>query len=102
MARTPYWSDDLVNFDIQSGQQAQSDLTGSMSSTDRRGTTVIRTIVRLDLIAAIPNVGNGEQAVCLGIGMASKESYSASILPDPNTEADRPLRGWSWRDVYLV
>ena len=102
MARTPFWEDTLVNFDIASGAQGITNLLVNLNRDERRGLTMIRTLFRIDLLPSIPDAAFGEQALCLGMGVSSEEAFSASALPDPNVAGDRPARGWLIRDVYVV
>ena len=102
MARTSFWEDTLINFQIASGAQGITNLLVNLNRDERRGLTVIRTLVRLDLLPATPDAAFGEQALCMGIGVSSEEAFSAAALPDPNVAGDRPARGWIFRDVYVV
>ncbi len=47
--RTTHWVDSLINISVTSGSQAAISLATSMSTTDSRGVTIIRTIYDLYL-----------------------------------------------------
>ena len=74
-------------------------LDGNLSINDLAGMTVTRTLVRISLSYSATTPVDSVQAISYGIGIADREAYAASILPDPGTAADAPARGWLLKDM---
>ena len=102
MARTPYWIDTLVAVQLADAGKTNPDLTGPFDAQQRRGMTVTRMLVHLAFLTTTEGGVEGIAAIDCGIGVASREAHAAASLPDPETEEDRPARGWLWRDRYVV
>ena len=62
-----------------------------------RGTTIIRTLLMLDLSSTSVAGAWGQQNIDLAIGITTREAFAAGVLPDPDTNVDKPVRGWMWR-----
>jgi len=75
---------------------------GNVADTEKRGCTLVRTVVGLCLRAASPGVVSGQQRVTIGIALVSDDAFSASAVPDVEDAADFPVQGWLWREVRLV
>ena len=99
MARRREWQDFIFDFDITSGvTTAVNLLRGDVNET--KGMTLIRTIVRFDVIPASPGSANlSTQKVAMGIGMIATqaEAIGVTAMPAPGTSEDKPLSGWLWR-----
>ena len=102
MARPTDWQDTILNLPATSGNSNSLALDGVLTAVDLRGTTLIRTIIRLNVQSATVAGAWGTQRLDLGIGIVSREAFTAGALPDPATAGDKPPRGWIWRDSIVV
>ena len=104
MARTPYWADNIVLENVPvSGGSDNVDLFPGLSRDERRGITVVRLLIDLQVSPLVLDGVNAQQLAMMGIGVSSFEAFAvAGALPDPNQETDRPPRGWLWRSVLKV
>ncbi len=105
MPRQTLWVDTLLSFNTATAGQTITPLgPAGLSTVERRleRLTLIRTIVRIDLAAAVRDAGEGDNIVDYGIEVVSEESRAAGTVPDPSTEVDFPTRGWVWRARYRV
>ena len=96
------WVDTLFDTTTQDGTPDVIDLMGSISTDEARGWTLVRTLVELAIIPAVPGAADGQQVVDLGLGVTSREAFLASAVPDPNVSGDQTTRGWVWRHRCLV
>ena len=100
------WSDRLINLVVPSGGQTVVGLTffGGIADLERRTErfTLLRTILRLDLMSTVRDSGEGDQLVTAGIGVGALEAVDAGVVPDPDTESEYPSDGWVWRTRYRV
>ena len=97
MARRTRWIDTLVAESTTNlGQDIESLLAG-MSTDSTRGLTVTRVIGDLWLSSGTVAGAWGTQQVSIGIGVVSQEAFVANAIPDPNNNADYPVRGWIYR-----
>ncbi len=98
------WIDTVLLNDIAAaGQDVRSLMTGVSSGETRlAGMTLLRTIIRVDIGAVVHDQGEGDCIVHLGIGVTDQEAIAASVVPDPETASDFPVRGWVWRANYRV
>ncbi len=99
MPRTPYWEDTVINVSSANGADTLTSLVGGLSEDERRGMTVVRAIVNLQL-APNPTSGVvGSMAVDIAIGLANQQAFTAGAgsLPDPSINSERPPRGWLYR-----
>ena len=97
------WVDTLFADSIASGGQVVHELDSTVFSvTERRfaRATLLRTIVRLDIAPTVRDSGEGDQIVDIGIGVTSQEAFAASVVSDPATAIDFPVKGWVWRARY--
>ena len=97
------WVDTLHNVDIASGAQGfislQSFSTGVHGG---RALTLLRTIICHDYFYTVHDSGEGAQFIDVGIGIASAEAITASVVPDPATPTDVPTRGWIYRCRHVL
>ena len=92
------WDDAMLNFSLASGALAAAQqLMQNVSDTEKRGCTLQRLIIGLNVEAATRGIGNGVQRVWLGIGLTSDDAYAGNALPDPESGSDYPVQGWLWR-----
>jgi len=103
MARRPTtWVDTIMSRALVNGGQQTQSLILEMSAGDKRQATVIRTIIQLSLHSSTVAGAWGVQRVDIGMGLASQESFTAGVVPDPNVATDKPIKGWMWRTSVLV
>ncbi len=96
------WADRTIDLLITSGGQTiPIDLLADLPETDVK--TVTRIIGRLTIVSADPDTAvTCTQRVDIGIGVASKEAFTAGIVPDPKVQADYPTQGWLWIDSPTI
>jgi len=102
MPRQTDWIDTVTSLAPASDNQANVSLISGLAPSNMRGTTLIRTIIRLGISSATVAGAWGVQTLDMGIGITSQEAFAAGALPDPNVAGDRPPRGWVWRDRVVV
>ena len=102
--RTPYWVDTLSANSLATGGVSRISLLGGLTAADKRGMTVIRLLIHIEGSVLSPNVVLGHTVLWFGIGVASTEAFALGVtaLPDPQTGADRPARGWLYRDFIML
>ena len=100
--RRRQWQDHLIDESTASATQDSSVLLDG-DTDDTKGMTLVRTIIRLDVMAAtLAGDSTDQMAVSLGIGMMSSEAIGSQEFPDPDTAGDIPLSGWLWRSRGIV
>ena len=72
------------------------------TDTEKRGCTLIRTIMSMTLMPNSPGVVSGVTRVRMGIQMVSDDAFAANSMADPENAADYPVQGWLWRGHELV
>ena len=103
MARPGFWIDTRMNETIGSAAQGLESLMTNVSSTQsRRGWTMVRTIIGIDIARSVHDSGEGSDLVEIGIGVTSQEAFAAGVVPDPQTPTDHPTRGWVYRAGYRI
>ncbi len=96
------WNDVLVNRIITSGSgTAPIDLL--VDAPPRDVATVVRligdfTVLPDDRNAAIDSV----MQIDLGVGVASDEAFVATVVPDPNVQAEYPALGWLYVTTMVM
>ncbi len=96
------WSDTLVNRIIASGSgTAPIDLLLQLAASDTK--TAVRLIG--DFVA-FPDDRNasvdGVAEIDMGVGVAASEAFIATVVPDPNNQADYPTLGWLYATTKFV
>ena len=102
---TTIWADSIFNLSIAAGTLSLLNLGfPTLSELQRRieRFTLIRTIIGVDVQAAVRDSGEGDQLVDLGIGVFSDQADTVAELPSPGVPEDFPLRGWVWRARYRI
>ncbi len=99
MARTPYWEDTSVLSVIVDNGDALLSLVGGLSEDERRGMTIVRTIVALSLSPQTTSGVVGSMMCDIAIGAANQQAFTAGVasLPDPAINSERPPRGWLYK-----
>jgi len=96
MARPRAWADTVFANTI-TPTQLNSDLLLSVQQADT--ITAVRIVGHLKFVAdEDPTAGLTLQSLSMGIQVVTGEALIANAVPDPNTSADTPARGWLWRD----
>ncbi len=98
MARPLAWGDTVVNVLLVSAvNMSPLDLLANLTAADT--ITAMRIVGHLKVIPeSLDTNVVFQQAVDLGIGVSSVESFAANVLPDPNSPSESPPRGWLWTD----
>ena len=100
------WIDTLLVETVALGVLEVNSLMGGITAAQSRfdQMTLLRTIIGLDLARSVHDSGEGSEICDIGIGIASQDAFSAggTALPNPDTEADFPTRGWVWRARYRI
>lgn len=90
--RQVQWLDSLVDMTIPSNNLTVLNLTGNLGTQERKGTTVIRTIVDLQLRI---NTVDTINIVDMGILLGDATAVLGGHLAQPEVQNDQP--GWCWR-----
>ena len=61
------------------------------------GLTVIRTLVRIDIMPGAPPIAYGGQIVLAGAGVITGDAFAAGAVPDLLTDTDYPVNGWMFK-----
>ena len=78
------------------------ELLKAVSDPEKRGCTLVRTIIKLAFRETPPGVASGSQIIDVGIGLVSVDARVAGALPDPAAAGDFPVTGWIYRSRVLV
>ena len=101
--RVTAWDDQLVlGTTLFDGVTGSFILVENSADSEKRGCTIVRILVGMQFVPAVPNAVNGLMVVTLGIGVTSDDAFSAGALPDPEVDADFPVQGWMYRDRFMV
>ncbi len=96
MPRMTDWVDTRIGLTATTGSQVSTRVDGGSTQVVQRGTTIIRTIVSLDMSSSSVAGAFGVQIADMAIGIVSREAFAAGTFPDPNDSTDKPARGWLW------
>ena len=99
MPRRTAWTDTVISFLVASGALDLRTLLTGISPVDTSGTTLIRTLIRLDFSSNTTAGAWGVQGVDFAIGIASQQAFAvgSTAIPDPGVSGDKPPRGWVYR-----
>ncbi len=102
--RRTTWVDTHVALQLAAAGKFNIDLMGPYiaDTTQRRGLTVTRTLIHMAFLTTSEGGTDGINQMACGIGVVSQESFTAGTLPDPETEDDKPVLGWLWKDIYTT
>ena len=93
-----FWVDSFVSLIMSTANgDVESLMTGLSSTESRMGLTLMRSILCLEVGRLIPDSGEGNDIVDIGIGIASQEAFAANVLSDPNVITEFPIGGWIFR-----
>ena len=102
--RRRQWVDILVN-EVTSDAEVDEAILLSQSVVpgDSKGLTLVRLIIRLDVVAdAIVEASTDIMSVSLGIGLVSGTLGVAASNMDVGSQNDVPASGWLWRTRLLL
>ena len=68
---------------------------------ESRGLTATRMIMSMSLIPPTA-VSDGFMNMHIGVGVVGQDAFAAAAVPDADVAADRPPRGWLYRDQRVV
>ena len=100
--RSTAWDDSLYNFSLGSSSQTDQELMQAVNDPEKRGCTLIRTIVNLWLAPQDPGIASGFMLADMGIALISPDARVADAYPDPEAAGDYPVTGWVWRDRIVI
>jgi len=100
--RTTAWEDTFVNQTLVNNARLDQDLLVNVSDADKRGMTVIRTLIHLYFPETAATEVSGVQKLLMGIQLASEDAFAAMAVPDPNNSTEFPIGGWMYRDIVVV
>ena len=101
--RTTAWDDQTItSLTASSGASQEVLLIENVADSEKRGCTLVRTLVRLTAMPSSITSVNGIQLVHFGIGLTSDDAFAAGALPDVEIDDDYPVAGWVWRDSVYV
>ena len=92
--RAVEWFDFEINSALVQGSQSVVNLTANLQDDEKKGMTLVRTIVDLELAAQATGTGG---KLSMGIVMVSDDSLAAGAVPDPEDNIDKP--GWLWKSL---
>ncbi len=100
------WSDTLISESVAGGAGRDAKFLGlpSLGALARRieRFTVTRTIIRLDIAAAVRDSGEGDQVFDVGIGVVQDTQTVVADMPNPSLETEYPTMGWLWRSRFRI
>ena len=99
--RRTVWANTHVSVSIPNAGESLFSLHAQVLS-ENFDLTVVRTLISLDILEGVTAAVVGIQAVYMGIGIASQESFNASVVPNPQIITESPARGWLWKAMRLV
>jgi len=99
------WIDTLLGHTTATGGQTiielgAAPLTDTITRVSRF--TLLRTIIHLDMAAAVRDSGEGDTIADVGIAVVSQEGLAAGVVPDPSVVGDHPTRPWVWRSRFRI
>ena len=100
--RLTAWDDTMFNNSLADENQDIQELMTDVSDDQKRGCTLIRSLVHMQYMAGIPGAVSGISLVTFGIALVSDDAFAASIVPDTEQQADFPVLGWIFRDRVTV
>ena len=92
----------LTAFNINAADSQQVLLCENVADPEKRGCTLIRTLLHLWVLSNNPGSTEGSMHVIFGIALASDDAFVGGALPDVEVDADYPVGGWLYRDSVLV
>ena len=98
------WLDTTLNTVISEGAAGLlTALDGTLSVADSQGLTLTRMIGDLSFHSnTLAGGAWGVQRVAIGMGMCSREAFTAGVTPDPDSAVEETARGWVYRTILAV
>ena len=87
-----FWIDTNIDETTGSAEQDSTDLTTLMVDDEKKGATLVRTILSLRSVLIAAGTGG---LLGMGIVIVNDDALSAGVFPDANSAGDQP--GWLWR-----
>ena len=100
--RLTAWDDRMLNQTLADNSQDVQALMVNIADPEKRGCTLIRTLVHMQYLATNPGTVSGVNLVHFGMALVSDDAFAASIVPDTETGDDFPVMGWVFRDQISV
>jgi len=100
--RRTMWEDTLFAQNVTNGTQELCAIDGTNSVADSQGMTLTRLILDLSFASRTVSGSWGVANVDIGVGLTSREAFSAGVVADPSSETEEPSRGWIYRNRVLV
>ncbi len=96
--RATEWFDTAVaETDLTAGLQVLLNMTTNLSDIVRKGSTILRILIDLNMRSVTGNVLAG---IGLGLVLMQIDAFVAGSPPDPLDDDEQP--GWMWRDQQTV
>ena len=95
--RAVEWFDVDMSFSVASAGQESRALTVSMLDSQKKGATIVRTVLDLWLISTVLNA---RVEIVFGVVLINDDAFASSALPDPSDPSDQP--GWMWRQKVII
>ena len=92
-----FWIDTNIDENTASGTQDMTDLTTLMVDDEKKGATLVRTILHLDMILTAAGTGG---LMALGLVMVDDDAMSAGAVPEANSAGEQP--GWIFRSQRVI
>ena len=73
------------------------DLLQNLPETEQMGCTVTRIIMDMWYSPGFGVTSDSGMLIDIGIGIISEESFDASVMPDPGSNAEEPVTGWMYK-----
>ena len=101
--RKTAWDDQILAANgIAVTSRVSIPLVEDVADPEKRGCTIVRIIVGLDLWPLAPAIANGSVNATIGIAIVSDDSFVANAMPDPEAQDDYPVSGWLYRARYRI
>ena len=101
--RRTTWEDTIIVLNVEVDAAGdRSALDGGLSQADAQGLTLTRCIGDLSIYSNTVAGAWGVQDVAIGIGMSSREAFTAETLPSPNSLNEEPARGWVYKNIVAA
>ena len=100
------WSNTNVNSSIVSGGTGLlSNLGGVLSTAQLEESTLVRTIICLTIVPAVPIVDSIDaQLTALGVGVAGADAVGVGggSIANPSVASEEPMQGWLYQCMYWI
>ncbi len=90
--RVARWIDQFINLNVSTGGQITENLTVNLADAEKKGATLVRTIIDLEMNLSAPGSGG---FVTLGATLVELDAIAAGAFPDVDISGEQP--GWTFR-----